>query len=162
QTAIEPYGHVVLGGHFELGAAESGLAEAVQSLQQQRLAQAPAAPARQDTQVLDAPQSVALAYALHRAARPYRTHQQPGRLGQKSTLAAHPDHQATGTLPVAEAGEHLGIDLLLETAEQYLRVNLKQIVAPADEIEAMRQPGRRQIVQVRLHFVTLEIGDQRR
>src|SRR5579875_742755 len=122
---IKTNGWVVLGRYLQPRTAKPGLAEAVQRLQQQRLAQAAAAPARQDAEVLNRPRTVALAQTLHGAARSKRPQQQPGRLRQKATLARHLHHQTKGTLAIAEAGKDLSVNLLVETAEKHVRMNVR-------------------------------------
>lgn len=59
KPAIEAYGRVVLGGDLEQAAAQTGLAEAVQSLEQQGRTQSLAAPRGRDADVLDGARAIA-------------------------------------------------------------------------------------------------------
>ena len=81
--------------------------------------------------------------------------------GRKPRLRRHLDHQAQGALAIAQAGEDLGIDLLVEAAEQDLGMQVQKLVTPGGERVAFGQPRRRQFVQVHFHFVALEVADRR-
>jgi hypothetical protein len=111
-------------------------------------------------QVLDRPQPAPLPDPLHRAAVAGRTGHQPGRFRQEAGLAADLGHQVRTSLPAAQAGEDMGVHLLLEAAKLDLGEIVQKLTLPAHPAESRRQRRhRRRFPQVDLHPVALEVGD---
>src|SRR5439155_6582843 len=157
-AAIETDSAVVLGGDLEKSAVHAGTLEAVQGLKQKGTAQAAAAMARHDSQVLNRAGAGSFAQALDRAAKTRIRGDEPCRRRLKAALAADLTHQVRATLAIAQARKHRRVELIQKALILDLGVHLQECVLPGHEMITDRKLGRGQpLLQVDFHAETLEV-----